>query len=112
MFKYSELVGCNFVLTRIKFPSINKMNRTIHVSISPTCPTCGSTDNIEFSDDHSYAKCNFCGTEYLGGEEELKEKMLECPEVKKQLEEAAKTEIEKALHKALRSIKGIKFNRK
>lgn len=96
------------------------MNKTIHVSISPTCPTCGSTDNIEFSDDYSYAKCNFCGTEYLGGEEELKEKMLECPEVKKQLEEAArkqiqeyaKAEIEKVLHKTTRNIKSIKIARK
>ncbi len=93
------------------------MNKSIHVSISPTCPTCGSTDNIEFSDYHSYAKCNFCGTEYLGGEEELKEKMLECPEVKKQLEEAArkqiqqyaKAEIEKVPHKITRN---IKFTRK
>lgn len=80
------------------------------------CPNCGSTDNIEFSDDHTYAKCTFCGVEYPGGEEELKEKMLDCPEVKKQIEEAARKHAmeyaEKELAKAFKGLKGVKFTRK
>lgn len=96
------------------------MAKIISIDVQTMCPNCGSTDNIELSDDRNYAKCMFCGAEYLGGEDELKEKMLECPEVKEQVEkvaikharEYAEEELAKALMKATKGFKGVKFTRK
>lgn len=55
--------------------------KTINVEIKAICPNCGSSDHLEYSGDRTFATCTFCGKTYPGGEEEIREKMLEMPEV-------------------------------
>lgn len=87
--------------------------KTINIEIKAVCPNCGSPDHLEFSEDRTSATCMFCGKTYPGGEGEIKEKMLEMPEVQEQLRNAAAKEAEKHLHeklkKALKGIKGIRI---
>lgn len=87
--------------------------KTINVEIKAICPNCGSSDHLDYSDDRTSVTCTFCGKTYPGGEEEIKEKMLEMPEVQEQLRNAAAKEAEKQiqqeLKKALKGMKEIKI---
>lgn len=87
--------------------------KTINVEIKAICPNCGSSDHLEYSGDRTFATCTFCGKTYPGDEEEIKEKMLEMPEVQEQLRNAAAKEAEKQLrqelNKAFKGIKGLRI---
>lgn len=69
--------------------------KTINVEIKAICPNCGSSDHLEYSGDRTFATCMFCGKTYPGGEEEIREKMLEMPEVQEHLRAVAAKEAEK-----------------
>lgn len=79
-------------------------------TIKLRCATCGSDNHFEFNEDKSYIKCTMCNREYFRGIEELKELNEEMfDEVKKQIEEDAKSYIEDELRKAFKGCKNIKF---
>lgn len=82
---------------------------SIDIEIPATCPNCGSTENLDFSDDKTYAECTFCGMVYNGGEDEVKEKMLDMPEIQEKLRNAAYLEAEKLLIRKLKNIKGFRI---
>ena len=91
--------------------------KTINVEIKAVCPKCGrfgpSECAGEYSGDRTFATCTFCGKTYPGGEEEIREKMLEMPEVQEHLRAVAAKEAEKHIHqelkKALKGIKGLRI---
>lgn len=87
--------------------------KTVNVNIKAICPNCGSPDHLDYSDDRTSVTCTFCGKTYPGGEEEIREKMLEMPEVQGQLRNAAAKEAEKLIRQKLKTafkgIKGLKF---
>ncbi|WP_321517945.1 hypothetical protein [uncultured Bacteroides sp.] len=66
-------------------------------SIALRCITCGGED-FNFNEDRSYAKCNLCNREYLGGYDELVE--LNQENISENVE-AMKNEIQNDLQKEL-----------
>ncbi len=79
-------------------------------TIKLRCVTCSSDNHFKFNGDKSYIKCTMCNREYFRGIEELKELNEEMfAEVKKHIEEDAKSYIEDELRKAFKGCKNIKF---
>lgn len=87
---------------------MNKLRNNYTIKLR--CATCGSDDHFEFNEDKSYIKCTMCNREYFGGIEELKELNADVfDDVKKQIEENAKSYIQDELRKAFKDCKNIKF---
>lgn len=79
-------------------------------NIKLRCATCGSEENFDFNEDKSYIKCALCGSEYHGGIEELKELNRGAVEqVKKEMAEKIKLEINNSLRNTLKGNKNIRI---
>jgi len=74
------------------------------------CITCGSDSSFEFNDDKTYIKCTLCNKEYLGGYDELVSLNSETiEEVKQQITQDVKKEIEDRVKNALKGFKNIEI---
>lgn len=90
------------------------MKKDYNRSISLRCATCGDMSSFEFSEDKSWVKCEKCGKEYLGGYDELVE--LNQPKINKEVEqmkeevsEDLKKEVNKMLRDTFKGNKNIKL---
>jgi hypothetical protein len=89
------------------------MKSSYNKSINLKCITCGDTD-FTCNEDKSFIKCNRCNKEYSGGYDELVELNQETintefEELKSEVENDARKEIEEMLKKAFQGSKNIKL---
>lgn len=89
------------------------MKDNYNKSISLRCQTCGDT-TFDFNEDKSWVKCKRCDREYLGGYDELVELNQgeinqQLDEMKKEVTQDLKKDLEKMLKDAFRGNKNIKF---
>ena len=89
------------------------MKANYNKSISLKCDTCGDT-SFDFNDDKSWVKCTRCNREYHGGYDELvelnqREINEQLSEMKEEVTQDLKKNLDKMLKDALKGNKNIKF---
>lgn len=90
------------------------MKKDYNKTIQLRCVTCGDDSSFDFNEDKTYVKCTRCNREYFGGYDELVELNQEAinneiEEVKKEVFEDLKADVNKMFKDAFKGNKSIKF---
>lgn len=90
------------------------MKKDYNKTIQLRCVTCGDDSSFDFNEDKTYVKCTRCNREYFGGYDELVELNQEAinneiEEVKKEVFEDLKADVNKMFKDAFKGNKCIKF---
>lgn len=90
------------------------MKKDYNKTLQLRCVTCGDDSSFDFNEDKTYVKCTRCNREYFGGYDELVELNQEAinneiEEVKKEVFEDLKTDVNKMFKDAFKGNKSIKF---